>query len=205
MKTHNAKIIFLSVLIAACCTGCLDVRKKYVERRQFLLEADHPQNIQHKRTDITLEVRTPVAADKFDTSQLVYKVGQASYETDFYNEFFISTGPMLGDEIHTWLDESGIFKAVVGASSKIIPDKHLETKIIRLYGDFSGDEPAAEMKIQFLVIDSTGEKEIIEFNKTYSCRQPLESNEVERLILAYNMCLEKILAELEGSLAARYN
>lgn len=205
MKTHNTKIIFLSVLIAACCTGCLDVRKKYVERRQFLLEAEHPQNIQHKRTDITLEVKTPAVTDKFDTSQLVYKVGKASYEADFYNEFLISPGPILGDEIRTWLDESGIFKAVLGASSKLIPDKTLETKIIQLYGDFSSDEPAAVMKIQFLVIDFTGKEERIEFNKTYSCRQPLASKEVQQLIFAYNICLEKILSQLEGSLAARYN
>ena len=89
-----------------------------------------------------------------DGKEFIYRTGELSYESDFYNQFFRPPGAMLTEVAGRWLNDTGLFQDVFGSVTQADANYFIEGNVVRLYGDFRSS-PKAVMEIQFLLLKYT--------------------------------------------------
>lgn len=187
------------VAILALTAGCIDALKsEYPERRFYTLSAQRPGEAAPPAKDGVLRVRRFTASKLSEGNELVTRVGETEYETDFYNVFFAPPAMQLTEQTHRWLGASGLFSAAVGTGSSV-PETHvLESNLVALYGDQRSS--TAVMEIQFMLVRVSSEPTAVLFQKTY--REVAAGAEgPESRVRGWNTALGRILAALEGDLA----
>ena len=181
--------------------GCINLEQSYIEKRYFILEASRDEDISLPDTDAVLTVRRLRVSAKYEGKGLVYRLKELSYESDFYNEFFISPASMFTEEIRKRLAVSGLFKHVVDPSSLLDSTYILEGAVTALYGDYRvSTAPKAVMEIQFLLLQETDVSPKIIFQSQYHKEEPLKGNTPDALVKSWNEALSQILTEFETDL-----
>ncbi len=181
--------------------GCLNLDKAYPEKRYFALEASRDENMSSPDTGKVLTVRRFRVSPKFEGKGLVYRLGELGYESDFYNEFFISPSPMLTEEIRKRLAGSGLFKQVLLPSSLLDSTYILEGAVTALYGDYRvNTAPKAVMEIQFFLLHEIDNKPKLIFQSQYRKEEPFKTNMPDSLAKSWNSALNQILTEFETDL-----
>ncbi len=181
--------------------GCINLERSYIEKRYFILETSRDENISSPDTGKVLTVRRFRVSAKYEGKGLVYRLKELSYESDFYNEFFISPVSMLTEEIRKRLAGSGLFKHVVDPSSLLDSTYVLEGAVTALYGDYRvSTAPKAVMEIQFLLLQETDSNPKIIFQSQYHKEEPLKGNTPDALVKSWNSALSQILTEFETDL-----
>ena len=79
--------------------GCVNLEKGYPEKHYFVLDASRDEDISSPDTGKVLTVRRFRVSPKYEGKGLVYRLEELSFESDFYNEFFISPVSMFTEEI----------------------------------------------------------------------------------------------------------
>ena len=69
--------------------------------------------------DAVLAIRPLRVSPSYAGSEFVYRTGDVSLESDFYNEFFIPPGRLVSEEVRRWFEASGLFEMVVDSASPI--------------------------------------------------------------------------------------
>jgi cholesterol transport system auxiliary component len=116
--------------------------------------------------------------------------------------FFVNPGSMLTTELRRWLRESGQFSHIIEPGSMVVPTLTLEGTVNALYGDYSGDQPAAVVEMQFFVVDESTADNAIVFSGSYAERVPVADAAPETLVKAMTQGVERVYASLETDLAA---
>jgi ABC-type uncharacterized transport system auxiliary subunit len=137
----------------------------------------------------------------FDDRRFHYKIGAGTYRSDYYVRFVASPADLLTDRLETWLQESGLFRAVVEPGSSVEYDYILEGEIVALHGDYSRPKAAhAVIKAEFVLVDDReGAGEIV-FEEQYEHAEPLTSSEAHALAVAWGTALRKVFLELTRDL-----
>ena len=73
---------------------------------------------------------------RFEGKELVYRMGDTRYESDFYNAWFLSPSAMLTQQMQDWLRHARLFERVVATSSYMDATHILEGTVTALYGDY---------------------------------------------------------------------
>ena len=181
--------------------GCLNLERSYVEKHYFILEASRDEDISSPDAGKVLTVRRFRVSPKYEGKGLVYRLKKLSYESDFYNEFFISPASMFTEEIRKRLAVSGLFKHVVDPSSLLDSTYILEGAVTALYGDYSvNTAPRAVLEIQFFILQETAASPKIIFQSQYHKEEPLNDNIPDALVKSWNTALNQILTEFETDL-----
>jgi len=192
-----------SLLVALALAGC---RQPLAENKtQYILEPSRTAEPAMTSEDRILEVRRFTIDSAFAGKNLVYRIGELEYETDFYHEFLISPAAMMREATRNWLIQSQRFLRVVDPGAYTEPALALEANITALYGDMRDKTvPKAVMEVRVFLLNVQGvqDPEIV-YGKTYSTAQELKQPGADGLITAFNGCLETILAELERDLTAK--
>lgn len=198
-KYAHAKIV--CVLLLLFIVGCGGPGKAPAVRRYYALELERQaQNLQ-PQSDTILEIRPFGMSPSFAEKELVYRTGEFSYESDFYNQFVSDARLQITEQTHRWLSDSGYFSSVALGGSTLEPTHILEGDIASLYGDFRNKSDAhAVMEIEFFLIDVKSSKATVVFSKLYEAREKVGQAKVEKVVEAYNQCLEQILQVFEGDL-----
>ena len=111
---------------------------------------------------------------------------------------------MFGNEMATWLDRSRAFKSVTQPGSTQSARYVLEATVIELYGDFRpGKQPAAVVKVQFVLLDYSRTLPSVVYEGTIGRREPLERASPDILVRGYGTALSKILSQFVSELGAR--
>ncbi len=101
-------------------------------------------------------------SDLYNSRELIYQMADGRIESDFYNMYFVAPGNMLTSELRKWLGASGQFSHIIEPGSMVVPTYTLEGTVNALYGDYSGETPAAVVKLQIFIVDeSTAENDIV--------------------------------------------
>ncbi len=188
-------------MLFSISTGCINLERSYIEKRYFALEASRDEDISSPDTDAVLNVRRFRVSAKYEGKGLVYRLEELSYESDFYNEFFISPASMLSEEIRKRLAVSGLFKHVVDPSSLLDSTYILEGAVTALYGDYRvSTAPKAVMEIHFLLLQETDVSPEIVLRRQYNKEEPLNGNTPDALVKSWNEALSQILTEFETDL-----
>ena len=137
----------------------------------------------------------------FDSRNLIYKVSENKFETDYYNRYFADIDTMVSKSLIRWLSQSSLFDTVLNQCSLADVDCTLEGHIVEIYGDFSKSEsPEAVVSMQFVLLDSLARSngEIKEWK--YTQRVAMTQKSPSGLIDAYDIAFAKIFSSLEEDL-----
>jgi len=183
-------------------SGCVDLKASYPDRRFYTLETSRTGVVRSPAAGTVLRVRRFTASKLCDGSELVTRTGESTYETDFYNVFFVPPAMQAGEQTQRWLSGSGLFGTVVGTGSSLSETHVLEGNLIALHGDIThGDLPAAVIELQFMLVDVVSDPAAVRLQKTYRQAVLVASGEPAAMVKGWTEGLTKILAALEGDLA----
>ena len=153
------------------------------------------------RNDFWLKVASVSVAPPFDSKSLVYRLGDARYEKDFYNVYATIPSEMIGSAERQWLNKANIFSAAVGDSNSLFSYYTLQATVNEFYGDYR-TKPEAVVSVEFFLSVEYGGKKgnpLIGANR-YTKRVALKDNTPEALILGQQEALSEIFKEYEAQL-----
>lgn len=185
-----------SALAAAGCAGTRAYEKEY-----FILEASRSGGPAPIGKDAPLEVSRFSVAAPFAGQSLIYRLAELEYEADYYREFLVAPGVMIGEQTRRWLTEAGLFQYVLPPGSRVEPAYTLEASVTALYGDFADEStPQAVMEIRFFLLQNASGGESVVFSETYRAATPVPVRTAEAFVAALNQSLIDILTRLEADL-----
>jgi len=191
-------LVFSVILFSA---GCL--QHKAVLKGRFLLDVQRDSRSVQTTPESILAVQPFSIAPAFANKGIVLRTGGNQYESDFYNEYFISPAPMMTEQTRRWLSESGLFAQVLLPVSSVEPTHVLEGHIQQIVLDSSDlDAPRAELKIAFFLLEQHKRDRTVRIQQTYSVSHAMESGSMQDYMAAQSRCLRDILAKLESDLAS---
>jgi cholesterol transport system auxiliary component len=195
-------LLFSSLSASFLFTACVSIEKSYPDKRYFVLEIALDQSHQNPGAIGTLQIAPARVSARYATKNFVYRRSDARFESDFYNEFLVSPGVLVAEELRQGLSQSGIFKLVVGSGNALAPTHTLEIVVNTLYGDFRDlRAPKSVMDVEFF-LSQEGSPGGIVFHKRYHKAIPLEDRTPEALVQGWNRALEAISGSLVSDLKA---
>mgnify|MGYP003575309838 CR=1 FL=1 len=195
-------LLLTSLAASFLFAGCVSIEKSYPDKRYFVLDIALDASPQDPAESGTLHISAARVSPRYADKNFVYRRSDTRFESDFYNEFLISPGVLVAEELRQRLSQSGLFKFVVGSVNAIASTHTLETVVNTLYGDFRDlRAPKAVMEIEFF-LNQEGSPSGIIFHKRYHKSIPLEGRNPEALVQGWNRALEEISDSLVSDLRA---
>ena len=209
--TREWRRAVLLVLAVATLGGCLNLSRRYAEKTYFVLDAERPSTSEagvadasdaaEGRRSSTLAVRPFRVAPGFESRKLVYRTGEMSFESDFYNEYFLPAGAQVTQATRDWLGRAGLFSGVLGEGSLVDADYVLEGSLRALHGDFSGGGgPTAVVALQVFLLRNSDRGAEILLQKDFEARESISSRAPEDLVIGLGDGLSAILSDLERAI-----
>jgi uncharacterized lipoprotein YmbA len=202
MKTKTLMVIFIgNMALNFLLTGCVTVDRLYPEKQFFVLNASRNEKPSPSTSDAVLKIQRFHVASRFEGKGFVYRQGDLTYESDFYNEFLTSPDVMITEEVNKWLAQSGLFQHVISSSSLIEPTFFLEGVVSALYGDYRGNHsPEAVLEVQFLLVRNVSARPVVVFKKTYRRAAALKEASPAALAEGWSRSLAHMLSQFEADL-----
>jgi ABC-type uncharacterized transport system auxiliary subunit len=192
--------IALAFAVALAVAGCQLTRPAPV-KRTFLLEPPLPAAATSAPKPASVRVGSISVASPFRDRALVYRTDALSYESDFYNEFFVAPTSMIAEATVRALSASGAFARVLpGGTAADDGDYVLEGFVSALYGD-ARKPPAAEIAITFYLSRTAFPGKVV-WSREYRERIPITDTTPDALVSSLNAGLGNVLVALVRDLAA---
>jgi len=207
MRYHTAMLCTVSLALGTALVGCGLPGKQTDQRRFFMLEAIRRGETTPPETAHLVTVKRFGMSERFADRELVYRTGEVTYEPDYYNQFLAPASTMVAEQTHRWLGDAGLFAAVIGTGSDVLPTHVIEGNVTQLYGDVRDAETGtARMAVEFFVLDVAGGGEpAVAFHGQYAAQTPLAPPfSSEGLVKAYNANLAEILTSFETDLRTMF-
>ena len=205
MTRHALLLTLLALLVAGCSAPF--AKQPALERHLYAVIAQRPQAAGQADgagpLKTVLKVRPFQVSPAYQGKEMVYRLGDTQFETDYYNTFFVAPAPALSQQAEEWLGRSGLFGHVVDSTSQLADTHVLEAVVNAMYGDFRDKaHPKAVLEMQFFVLRNKDERYQVAFSKNYAAAVPFstEFGDASKLAEAYNTALTQILGELERDL-----
>jgi cholesterol transport system auxiliary component len=202
MIVSIARLFLRSLAASLIFTGCVSIEKSYPDKHYFVLDIALEASPQNPAESGTLQIASARVSPRYADRNFVYRRSDTRFESDFYNQFMISPGALVAEELRQELSRSGIFKFVVGSANAVAPTHTLETIVNTLYGDFRDlRAPKAVIEMEFFLTQEGSPSGIV-FHKLYHRTIPFSGRNPEALVQGWNRALEAILASLVSDLKA---
>jgi ABC-type uncharacterized transport system auxiliary subunit len=197
------RILFFSLIVSVgLSTGC-GRPSLNSQQNLFLMEiSPNPQRLSAPVEGV-LKIRYCRAAAPFDNPYFLYRTQSGQYQQDYYKLFLTPPNEQIDEHLRTWLDQSGIFRGVLPASSAAKSDYVLEPHLSALYCDLSEPtQPQTVLKFHAVLLktDKDYQASRIVLEKTYQYISPMQNNTSQDVITNYNICLEKFLVQLQSDI-----
>jgi uncharacterized lipoprotein YmbA len=204
MMKRLASLSACVLLFLILLPGCLGLKQSYPEKRQFVLDVARSGDASGSKIGEVLRISRIHVSPRFEGKGFVYRTGDLTYESDFYNEFFTSPGPLLIEEMRKWVRGSGLFDHVPDPGSRLAPTHVLESTVSALYGDYRESEaPKAVMEMHFSLMRNTSPGSEVAFENGYRKEVSVTGDSPDALAEGWNEGLSQILKDLETDLADR--
>lgn len=194
----KSSLIFFTMVLFLILTGCAkQLAKNYPERSYYILNVPQSDKDLSPTSGLVLEIKRFQISPGFAGKEFVYRTGNHSYVSDFYNQFFRPPVLLIREQVNRWLSESRGFSYVVESSNNVEPDYILEGNVKGLYGDFrKNNPPKAVLEIQFFLIGGLSDQPRIISRNNYRKEVNLSSNSPDKLVEGWNEALSQILMAL---------
>lgn len=181
---------------------CLGVSKAYAEKKYFLIEAETSKSETIPPKNTGLKIRRFSISQKFEGKEFVYRKDNITFESDFYNLFFIAPVSNLREELVKGLIAKKIFEWDSSSNSRMEPTHYLEVTVRQLYGDFR-NSPKAILELEiFLYTENAGNTNVI-LKKTYDKSISIQTKEAGELVSGWSQAFSEILSEIDSDLKAK--
>jgi ABC-type uncharacterized transport system auxiliary subunit len=193
-----------ALLVALCAVaGCMnvDLAKSYPERRYYLLDAERqgPPAPVHFERNVT--VHKCSVSPAFDGRELVYRLSDAGYASDFENQLFVTPGYAIAEEVRKWLAKSQVFANVVASRSELESDYVVEPNLVELYGDYRDETaPKAVLELQLYLIDDRQRPSEVLLKTDFRDERPLADSSAAALVEGWSASLRAALERFEEAL-----
>ena len=195
-------LLWTSLAASFLFAGCVNIEKSYPDKRYFVLDIAVDASPQTPAESGILHIPSARVSPRYADNSFVYRRSETRFESDFYNEFLISPGVLVAEELRQQLSQSGLFKMILGSVNALASTHTLETVVNTLYGDFRDlRAPKAVMEIEFF-LHQEGSPSGIVFHKRYHKSIALEGRNPEALVQGWNRALEAISGSLVSDLKA---
>jgi len=181
-------------VILTSASGCLDLKKTYPEKRSFVLDVGTPQEETPAKGVIVLKINKLRVSPLFAGRAMVYRVADLQYESDFYDEWFVSPGTLVTQQAHQWLSRSAGFQIVVAGTNHVEPTHLLEGTVTEFYGDFRAT-PRAVLGLELYLLDAMHERRPF-FRRTYHQDVPLTERSSDALARGLTEALRVVLVDV---------
>jgi len=193
----------VAVLFAFTALGCFP--RSADDRRYFIVDATREVKPTAVRPGATLRLRRFEVDAAFASRQLVYRIDEFRYESDYFSQFLVAPGVMIMTETRDWLEDSGLFVRVSATAGRLVAAYTLDANVKALYADFRNREaPVAVVEIRFLLVDGTGAQEEVLLSETYHATAPIAARTAEAVVAGLSRSLETILSRLEADLRKKF-
>jgi cholesterol transport system auxiliary component len=201
MSTGNFRYWSLAIAALVMLWGCVSLEKAYPDRRYFVLEGAPGEASPASKAGGVLLVSSLRVSPRYESRSLIYRLSDSAFEADYYNQFLVSPGPMLTEEVRRGLSQAQITQYVVGTSSQLDPTHVLEGTVDSLYGDFRDlAAPKAVLEMEFFLSKESPTKADIVARKRYTKAIALNGRSPEALVRGWNQALNEILTALAADL-----
>ena len=201
MMNRCVLLVSISALLLAACS----IGKPVPQATTYVVEPEAPmERLSGAHGSEVVRMGNVRVAAAFAGNALVYRTDDVTFVSDPYQAFIADPRAMLGNEMASWLNRAGPFKAVTQPDSDLPADYILEATVTELYGDFRPGKPAAAaVAVQFTLINNTDVGSGRVFEKTISRRVSLERAPPEALAQGYNKAVAEILSDVAGEFATK--
>jgi cholesterol transport system auxiliary component len=194
---------FLCAPALLLLAGCVNLEKSYPDKRYFVLSAADniaPANPTADHNGVLLVSNLRVSP-RYEGRSFVYRRTEFNYESDFYNQFLVSPGAILTEEVRKAVARAQVFKIVIGGGSQLEPTYVLEGSVNALYGDFRDvGSPKAVLEMEFFLTNASATNATILAQKNFSKSIAIAGRSPEALVQGWNRGLEEILTALAADL-----
>ena len=196
MNPRHRKTVFCMILGLTILQGC-----RSTAPRRYALDTTRPDRPAGTPSSAILDVRRLTIDAVYESKGLVYRQGETLYETDYENEFLVLPARLITDRTRNWIIDAELCACVLDSGSLLEPTHSVEGHITRLYGDYR-DENArkAVMELKLYLVSHKQLGQAILLGKTYQQTEAISSADADALVKAFDICLVRILTELEGDL-----
>jgi len=198
---QHAPVILGAVAFAALAGGCSFSRPSPV-KQEYLLEVPSPPPVA-KPQQATLQVRAVTMAAPFRGRSFVYRETDLRYASDFYTEFVVSPGAMLGDGTARALERAHAFARVIPPGGSAEGDFVLDGFFDAFYFDLRDSaKPAADISVTYFLSRADPLASVPFWSKQYRRHVPVDGSSTEKQAAALSTAFGEIAAELATDLAA---
>ena len=186
------------VAIAGGCSWSRPAPVKQV----FLIDAPTPPPAASTHPG-TLQVRTVNLAAQFRGRSFVYRETDLRYAADFYNEFLVAPGAMLGEATARGLERARVFARVVPPGAPPEGNFVLDGFADAFYVDVRDpDKSVADVSVSFFLSRSDPAAPVPFWSKQYQRRVPASAPGADAQAAALSAAFGDITAELARDLSA---
>jgi len=195
--------LWRAFLLLTFASGCINIERSYPDKNFFVLEIGRDEKVPPSNQTVNgiLEVSELRISPRYHGQSFIYRLSEATYESDFYNQFLIAPAALITEELRKGLARSRIFAYVINASSQLRATHRLEGVVNALYGDFrDSGAGSAVVEIEFFLTRQVPAGSEIVMDKRYSKAIPLSRRSPEALVKGWDQALEGILDSLIADL-----
>lgn len=201
IKRDGLLLLFIGMMLFISLVGCAKLARNYPQRNYYILNVPNEHQNTAPVSGTVLQITRFQISPSFSGREFVYRKGDSSYESDFYNQFFSAPVLLIANETRKWFSESGPFKTVVDPTVNVNASYALQGNISELYADYRmPTSPKAVIAIQFFLTDETSANSQIIFRNNYRREVVLRDNSPDTLVEGWNEALGQILTVLEEDL-----
>jgi cholesterol transport system auxiliary component len=189
------------LLVLLVLSSCVNLTKSNPVRQYYALDVTRQAESGVPVAGTVLEVRRLLVSPTFQGQELVYRTEDTRYESDFYNQWFVSPSAMLTQQVQNWLINAHLFENVVTTSSYMQATHRLEGNVTALYGDYrQKDRRKAVVGIHMVLIEDNPTRTAIVFQRDYNQNVEVTDTSPDGLTQAWNQGLEQVFMALEQDL-----
>ena len=183
--------------------GCLNLDKSYPEKRSFVLDVGTPPQGSPSAGAIVLKINKFRVSPLFAGRAMVYRIADLQYESDFYDEWFVTPGLLITQQFQTWLSQSSGFQLVLLGTNHVEPTHLLEGTVTEFYGDFR-DAPRAVLGLELHVLDAGSARQTA-FRRIYHQEMSLPDRSPDALARGLTEALRTVLTTVINDLGSGEN
>lgn len=191
----------LLLTLALIASGCVTLHQPQPVKSYFLLETTAQLSTDPPVYPFALKVTNFEVAPPFQERGLVYRLDEQRYDSDFYNQFFVTPRSMVTTQVAQWLGQRQIFSAVLTPASTFDASYTLEGLVNQLYADLRGGAQPATVFTMQAFVTHTLDRTIV-MDRTYSHTVFVPNKSPASVVKGLSQGFEQCLAELERDLRA---
>ena len=180
-------------MAATLLTSCTLLPQRAAQRT-FQLPEFTVSSAEHKESELTLRVTTPLAESPLDGTRLLVMPGSSEIKAFRGVRWSKPLPSLVQDQLVEGLRQSGMFKAVVSDTSSALTDLALTTELSAFYLDAQNDPATVVLQIDAQVIDQ-GSKQLVAARR-FSASQASRQEPVEEVVKGFGGASQTVTKDI---------